>query len=403
MTNPDPRELPELAEFRRDTRAWIAEHRPAAPSFVLPQSFLEVETREQFDYLRAWQGALYRAGLVGFDVPREYGGQGVSPERAAVVSQELTRARAPFLVNLLGLRWAGPTILAYGTEEQKRRLIPPLLAADEIWCQGFSEPGSGSDLASLTTRAEPDGAGGWRVTGHKVWTTMAHVADWMILLARTGPAKYDGLSYFLFPMKTDGVRVEPLVKMTGEGGFNQVIFDGAPMPRESLLGQEGQGWRVAMTTLAFERGVEGGRERGAEDLALVWRVADLAARARRDGAPAIDDPVLADQLVSLWIEAEAIGVSALRMRVPGLVADRPLALPLMHKLVFTELAQRATRLACQLLGTEAVLWMGDARAPDDGDWPRAFLNSYGFTIGGGTSEVQRNILGERVLGLPKSK
>jgi alkylation response protein AidB-like acyl-CoA dehydrogenase len=205
-------------------------------------------------------------------------------------------------------------------------------------------------------------------------------------------------------MKSAGVRVEPLVKMTGEGGFNQVVFEDAPMPRSSLLGQEGQGWRVAMTTLAFERGAEGqARERGADDLALVLRAAELAARARRDGAPAIDDPVLADQLVSLWIEAEAIGLSALRARVPGLVADRPLAIPFMHKLVFTELAQRTARLACQLLGSEAMLWMGDARAPDGGDWPRAYLNSYGFTIGGGTSEVQRNILGERVLGLPKSK
>ena len=399
----EPREPSELADFRREVRAWIAANRPAAPDFVLPQSFLEVETREQFDYLRAWQNALYRAGLLGFDVPREYGGQGIEPERAAVVSQELTRARAPFLLNLVGLRWAGPTILTYGTEEQKKRLLPPLLAADEIWCQGFSEPGAGSDLASLTTRADPHDDG-WRVTGHKVWTTLAHFADWMILLARTGPAKYDGLSYFLFPMKSAGVRVEPLVKMTGEGGFNQVVFEDAPMPRSSLLGQEGQGWRVAMTTLAFERGAEGqAGERGAGDLALVLRVAELAARARRDGAPAIDDPVLADQLVSLWIEAEAIGLSALRARVPGLVADRPLAIPFMHKLVFTELAQRTARLACQLLGSEAMLWMGDARAPDGGDWPRAYLNSYGFTIGGGTSEVQRNILGERVLGLPKSK
>jgi alkylation response protein AidB-like acyl-CoA dehydrogenase len=399
----EPREQPELADFRREVRAWIAANRPAAPDFVLPQSFLEVETREQFDYLRAWQNALYRAGLLGFDVPREYGGQGIAPERAAVVSQELTRARAPFLLNLVAVRWAGPTILTYGTEEQKKRLLPPLLAADEIWCQGFSEPGAGSDLASLTTRADPHDDG-WRVTGHKVWTTLAHFADWMILLARTGPAKYDGLSYFLFPMKSPGVRVEPLVKMTGEGGFNQVVFEDAPMPRSSLLGQEGQGWRIAMTTLTFERGAEGqSRERGADDLALVLRVAELAARARRDGAPAIDDPVLADQLVSLWIEAEAIGLSALRASAPGLVADRPLAIPFMHKLVFTELAQRTARLACQLLGSEAMLWMGDARAPDGGDWPRAYLNSYGFTIGGGTSEVQRNILGERVLGLPKSK
>src|SRR5262245_51988389 len=148
MTTAEPRESPELAEFRREVRAWIAENRPAPPSFVMPQSFLEVETREQFEYLRGWQNTLYRAGLLGFDVPAEYGGQGIAPDRAAVVSQELSRAQAPFLLNLVGVRWVAPTILTYGTEEQKRRLVPPLLAADEIWCQGFSEPGSGSDLAS---------------------------------------------------------------------------------------------------------------------------------------------------------------------------------------------------------------------------------------------------------------
>jgi len=397
---------PELAEFRSGLRAWIQAHRPARPDFTLPQSFLEVETRQQFDYLREWQHQLYDAGWLGFDVPREYGGQGVDPARQRVVGQELALAGAPFLVNLIGLQWAGPTILAFGTEEQKRAHLPGILSASEIWCQGFSEPGAGSDLASLQTRAVRADDGGWRVTGHKVWTTLAHFARWMILLARTDPEapRYQGLSYFLFPMDAPGVTIQPLVKMTREGGFNQVLFDQAPAPAAALLGAEGQGWRIAITTLLFERGASDSQSRDrAEDVRLLERLIALARTARRDGRPAIDDPLIRDRLAQLWIDAEALRAGGKRSAVPGLTGDFPMALPMMHKLVFSELAQRAGRLACDILGSEAALWMGDPRAPDGGDWPRALMNSYGFTIGGGTSEIQRNIIGERVLGLPKSK
>jgi alkylation response protein AidB-like acyl-CoA dehydrogenase len=396
----------ELSEFRREVRTWIAENRPPEPTFMLPQSFLEVETRDQFEHLRDWQNAVYRAGYLGFDVPEAYGGRGVDPERHAVVASELGRARAPFLVNVIGLQWAGPTILHYGTEEQKKRYLGPILSGEEIWCQGFSEPGAGSDLASLTTRAART-TDGWEVTGHKVWTTLAHFAKWMILLARTDQdaSRYSGLSYFLFPMDAERVTIEPLVKMTGEGGFNQVLFDRAPMPPAALLGGEGEGWRVAMTTLTFERGAAAAssRERITEDTENLRRVAELCRRARRDGRAAIDDPVIADELARLWIELEAMRHSGRRALVPGLCLDRPAALPLMHKLLFTEFYQRLSRAACRALGTEAMLWLGDPNAPDGAEWPRALMNSYGFTIGGGTSEVMRNILGERVLGLPKSK
>jgi hypothetical protein len=397
---------PELADFRQRVRAWIQEHKPEAPQFKLPQTFLEVESAQQFEYLRDWQRKVYDAGLLGFDTPEEYGGRGIASDKQRAVMQELTRARAPFLVNVIGLFWAGPTILAYGTEQQKARMLPPLLRGDEIWCQGFSEPGAGSDLASLETRAVRVGDA-WEVTGHKVWTTLAHVAKWMILLARTNPDvnKYLGLSYFLFPMEARGVTVQPLIKMTGEGGFNQVLFDQAPMSSDALLGEPGQGWQIAMTTLLFERGaVTGsGRERAAAFLVQIERLLSVARYARRDGRAVADDPVFRDRIVQLWIEAQALALGAARAAVDGLCQERPMALPLMSKLASSEWSQRLAELACEMLGTDAALWLGDPNAPFSAEWPRAYMNSFGYTIGGGTSEIQRNILGERVLGLPKSK
>jgi alkylation response protein AidB-like acyl-CoA dehydrogenase len=392
-----------LQAFRREVQDWIRNNKPDKPAFKLPQSFLEVESREQFNYLRDWQRKVYDAGYLGFDVPEEYGGRGVDRDRQRIVTQELIKARAPFFVNFIGLNWAGPVILAYGTEEQKKRLLGPLLSADEIWCQGFSEPGSGSDLASLTTRAVHT-ADGYEVTGHKVWTTLAHVAKWMILLARTDPDanKYAGLSFFLFPMDAPGVSVQPLVKMTGEGGFNQVIFDAAPMPADALLGEEGQGWQVAMTTLMFERGAAGdtGRERAAGFIEQIKRLVTVAGT-RRDGAPALADPVFRDRIAALWVEAQAMALGA--SRPEELSAQRPLALPLMSKLCASEWNQRLAELACEMLGADAALWLGDPDAPFDAEWPRAYMNSFGMTIGGGTSEILRNVIGERVLGLPKSK
>jgi alkylation response protein AidB-like acyl-CoA dehydrogenase len=399
-------ESKENAAFRREVRAWMEANRPPDPGFKLPQSFLEVESDRQFEFLRDWQRKIYEAGYLGLDWPAEYGGRGDPLKRQRIVSQEMARARVPFLVNVIGLQWAGPTILVHGTEEQKRRFLKPILSAEEIWCQGFSEPGAGSDLASVQTRAERT-ASGWEVSGHKVWTTLAHQSKWMILLARTDPqaGKYEGLSYFLCPMDAPGVTVQPLVKMTGEGGFNQVIFDHAPMPEDALLGRLGQGWQIAMTTLLFERGASEGSGGGQATASAesLRRVADLARRARRDGRLAAEDPVLRDRLVQLWITEEALRLGSLRARIPELVAERPQALRLMNKLVYSEFNQQLAELACEILGPETMLWLGDPRAMDRAEWPRAYLNSFGMTIGGGTSEIQRNILGERVLGLPKSK
>ncbi|MCC6641344.1 MAG: acyl-CoA dehydrogenase family protein [Deltaproteobacteria bacterium] len=382
-------------------------NRPPDPGFKLPQSFLEVESERQLDFLRAWQRKVYDAGYLGLDWPAEVGGRGDPAKRQRIVGQELARARAPFLVNAIGLQWAGPTILVYGTDAQKKRMLRPILSAEEIWCQGFSEPGAGSDLASATTRAEKQEDGSYRVTGHKVWTTLAHAAKWMILLARTDPSagKYEGLSFFLFPMDVPGVTVQPLVKMTGEGGFNQVIFDNAPMPADALLGREGQGWDVALTTLLFERGAAEGSGGGQATASgeSVRALVSVAQRARRETGFAADDPVFRDRIAQLWIEEEALRLSALRARVPELNADRPQALRLMNKLVYSEYNQRLSELACEMLGPDATLWLGDPCAVDRAEWPRAYMNSFGMTIGGGTSEILRNVIGERVLGLPKTR
>src|ERR1041385_7250803 len=399
-------ESDELLAFRSRVREWIVENKPKPPPFKLPQSFLEVESDEQFVFLRDWQRKVYDAGYLGFDTPEEYGGRGVDRDRHRIVMQELARARAPFFVNFIGLYWAGPTILRHGTEAQKKRLLGPLLRGDEIWCQGFSEPAYGSDLASLETRATKTETG-WVVTGHKVWTTLAHVSKWMILLARTDPSahKYAGLSYFLAPMDAPGITVQPLVKLTGEGGFNQVIFDRAPMPPDALIGAEGQGWEIAMTTLLFERGAgEGsGRERATLFMEQLKRALSLAERARAGGVRAADDPLVRDRLATLYIEAQAQALGAIRSGVPGLNTDRPFALRFSTKLVASEWNQRLTELACDIVGSESVYWLGDEHAFDKAEWQRAFLNSFGMTIGGGTSEIQRNILGERILDLPKSK
>jgi alkylation response protein AidB-like acyl-CoA dehydrogenase len=392
-------------QFRAGVRAWLAANAPGDPGFILPQNMLAVATREQFDFLRAWQRRVYDAGYVAAEWPHEYGGRGLPAGTQGIIDQEMARAGVPFMLNAIGLSWAGPTILRFGTEAQKRRFIPPLLRADEIWCQGFSEPEAGSDLASLRTRARRDGDD-YVIDGHKVWTTLAHFADYMILLARTDPdaLKHAGISYFLSPIKVAGVTVQPLIKMTGEGGFNQVLFSEVRIPRDALLGQEGQGWEIAVTTLSFERGAaEGSAGSSAGVVDAVGRVIAMARNLRRDGKPVLDDPVVRDRLAAFAIEEYAMRYSVPRSRIAGLTQDRPMALPLMRKLVSSEFTQRLADFASELQGYAGSLWVEDPAAIDNAKWQRTFLNSFGVTIGGGTSEILRNILGERVLRLPKSR
>ena len=391
----------ELDDLRARVREWLRANLPPAPPFALPQNALTVHSDEQMAWLRGWQARLYDAGFVGAEWPAQYGGRGLARGAQRAIDAELARAGAPFLVNNVALAWAGPMILHYGSEPQRQRFLAKLLRADEIWCQGFSEPGSGSDLASLRTRAARDGDA-YVIDGHKVWTSLGRFADYMILLARTDPSavKHAGISYFLSPMHAPGVEVRPLVKFTGEGGFNQVIFTNARIPADALLGREGQGWELATATLSFERGASEGSA-GASGVggSGLGEIVDMLRRS----APALrDDAVIRDRLASLAIEGTALRFNAARMRVAGLVADRPQALPLMAKLAGSEHTQRLTEFGVELLGGGASLWKDPAVA-DSGEWTHSYFNSYIGTIAGGTSEILRNVLGEKVLGLPKSR
>lgn len=241
-------------EFQVYARRWLAENRPPPSRERLPITPLEVMTVGQRDYLQDWQGKAHAAGLVGADYPVEYGGGGHEGFQR-IANQEMASAGTPLLINIVGLNMAAPTILVHGTEQQKRAFIPGCLSGSEIWCQGFSEPGAGSDMANQQTSAVRDGDR-WIINGHKVWTSLGHFAKWMILIARTSKHhKYDGLSYFLMPIEGHaGVTVKPLVKMTGESGFNEVIFDDAIVSDDQRLDDVGMGWTVAMTTLTYERG-----------------------------------------------------------------------------------------------------------------------------------------------------
>ncbi len=391
----------ELDELRARVREWLRANLPPAPPFALPQNALTVHSDEQMQWLRAWQARLYDAGFVGAEWPAAYGGRGLPRGAQRAIDAELDRACAPFLVNNVALAWAGPMILHYGTEPQRRRFLARLLRADEIWCQGFSEPDSGSDLASLRTRAVRDGDA-YVIDGHKVWTSLGRFADYMILLARTDPsaAKHAGISYFLSPMRAPGIEVRPLVKFTGEGGFNQVIFTNARIPADSLLGREGQGWELATATLSFERGASEGSA-GSSGVGGSG-IADLVASLRTAPPALRGDAVVRDRVAALAIEATALRFNAVRARVPALTADRPQALPLMAKLAGSEHTQRLTELGLELAGHAASLWK-DPAVSGSGEWAHSYFNSYIGTIAGGTSEILRNVLGEKVLGLAKSR
>jgi len=396
-------EAPELREFREYARRWLRENAPPPPPVRLPLSAIEVMTEPQRDYLQAWQRRCYEAGLVGCDYPKPYGGGGHTGFQR-VANQELGRAPVPFLINLVGLNMAAPTILVHGSEEQKQRFIPGALSGDEIWCQGFSEPGAGSDMANQQTLAVRHGEH-WVVNGHKVWTSLGHFAKWMILIARTSKEhKYDGLTYFLCPIAGHaGVTVRPLLKITGESGFNEVLFEDARIPDTNRLDDVGKGWTVAMTTLTYERGAaESAGGGGGDGPSPTQRLIDLARDSWRDGECAANDPVTRDAIVQRAIVAEGLRQNGRRARVPAL-CDHPMRLPLQQKLTASEFVQQNARLGVEIAGARSTLYKLDEKAPSQGYWPLAYMNSYGHTIAAGTNEIQRNILGERVLGLPKSK
>ncbi len=401
MTDADPKEL---AEFAADADAWFAGNVELDPGFRLPLTFMEVGEDRQFDFLRDWQRRVWEAGYLGAAWPKEYGGRGLPQAFQSAADDAFRKHHAPIMLNAIGLNWTGPLLLDIGTEAHKKAYLKGILSAEDIWCQGFSEPDHGSDLGNAQTRAVRDGDQ-YVVNGSKIWTTLGGYAKYMILLARTdpqAPRKYDGLSFFLAPMTVPGVETRPIRKLTGEYGFHQCFFTDARIPASSLVGGEGAGWKVAMQTLLYERGARGGqagglmmREQSAFD------VVDLAKRMVRDGAPVLDDPVLRDQMVDFLIEIQGNMLARQRLAMDPLNQDRPQGLPLSQKLRTTELARRANEFAVTLTGAGGAYYVDDPNAVDDGIWMRGYLNAFSATIGGGTSQIQRNIVGEHVLGLPK--
>jgi len=395
-----------VEEFGKHAEAWFAEHTPRDVPFMMPLTFMEVGTDEQFEFLRDWQYKVHAAGYLGAHWPKEYGGGGLTQAHQDAATRAMRNNAAPIMLNAIGIGWAGPLILDTGTEEDKRRYLPGILSADDIWCQGFSEPDNGSDLGNAQLKAVRDGDE-YVLNGSKIWTTQGNYAKYMILLARTdfnAPNKYAGLSFFLSPMQIPGVETTKIRKLTGEFGFTQTFFTDARIPADCLMGEEGQGWKVAMRTLEYERGARKG-EAGGYTISQTdpMEVVGLAKRAVRNGKPALEDPVMRDRLIAQMIEAQAMLANRERAKIAPLVSERPFALPMLSKLQFTEYARETGELALGLEGAQSGYYVGEDASREDGYWQRSYLNAFSATIGGGTSQIQRNIIGEHVLGLPKTK
>ena len=383
-------------DFLEGLRAWLAAHLPKAWTRA-PHG--QEAALADVTALREFQAALHAAGYLGIGWPEEYGGRPGTPLRQFLVDEELVRRRAPALVGLLGVAMAGPTILACGSDTQKRRFLAPILDARELWCQGYSEPGSGSDLASLRTRGERDGDA-LVVTGHKIWTTNAHYADWMFALVRTDPdaPKHRGISYVLIDMRSPGIAVRPLVQMTKDAGFNEVFLDRVRVPLENVVGGLERGWTVANATLGHERDMLGS---AAHTRNLFEGLLRVARRASRRGRPAAEDPLVRQRLAELRIAVEAMRLHSLRL-LSAAARGRPAGLAgLVTKLDVTWLNHRIAELAIELLGAQGPLYRGSRLLVDEGFWPREWMFSLGMIIGGGTTQIQKNIIAQRGLGLPR--
>jgi alkylation response protein AidB-like acyl-CoA dehydrogenase len=389
---------PEHAAFRAEFREWLADNLPPELCADDAQDQRVAPDRESLEARIQWQKKMHAAGWVGISWPKEYGGRGANFMQQVIFEEEYARARAPVLPAASALNLLGPTLIHWGSEEQKKRHLPAILAAEELWCQGYSEPGAGADLASLKTRAVDEG-GHFRVNGQKVWTSGAHFAHWCFLLVRTDPQapKHRGISYLLVDMKTPGITVRPLVLLNGHRHFNEVFFEDVAVPKENLVGPLNEGWKVAITTLMFERSGAGGRDH----MAQIARLFELAKIFPNRQEPGWNDSHIRQQLAQLLIDANALQVTRLRSLTRRLRGEPPGPEGSILKLFGSELAVRIADFASTLLGPYATVDADTEAVPDASRWFHRVLGARQYTIAGGTSEIQRNIIGERVLGLPK--
>ena len=384
---------PSEQQFRDELRAWLQANVP--PPWT--GSTAAEEKSEYFDFLRNWQKKVGEAGWAGISWPKEYGGRGAAIIEQAIWQEEWARAEAPQLINALGLYLIGPTIITAGTEEQKKRFLPKILSAEEIWCQGFSEPNAGSDVASLGTKAVLDGDH-FIVNGQKIWTSLAHVADWCLLLVRTDPnaPKHKGITALLVDMQAPGVVVRPLRQITGDASFNEVFLDNVRVPLSNVLGEVNKGWQTAITTLMNERAHLG----AGTYIAFRRNLDALIARARemkRNGHTASQDPLVRQKLAQAFLELEIFRLNNTRSLSKLSKTGIPGPEGSILKIFWSEYNQRFQQAAMEILGPYAQL-----HSFDNGRWVFDYLRTRANTIEAGTSEILRNIVAERVLGLPKS-
>jgi alkylation response protein AidB-like acyl-CoA dehydrogenase len=380
-----------LSTFRDELRTWLVEHPPPAVEVAA--------TTEDADALRAWQRALAADRWVAIHWPEEYGGRGAELAQVAIYNEELARAQAPQILGRAGVSLVGPTLMAHGTEAQRRTWMPRILSGDDVWCQLFSEPDAGSDLTALSTRADKRG-GVYVVTGQKVWSSYARFADWGIALVRTDPdaPRHAGISMLAIPMTVPGVEVRPLRQLTGESEFNEVFLDAVEVPVDHLIGTENEGWRVANTTLANERGASFiWKEQVLQEMA----VAELTKTCARRGL--LGDPRVRQRIAQVWIDIEIFRLHNARTRDRLARGDELGAESSLVKLHWAGTSQRLYETAVSVLGPDGLLLPDDPDAVDHGRWARELLATRANSIMGGTSEIQRTIIGERLLGLPRER
>jgi alkylation response protein AidB-like acyl-CoA dehydrogenase len=388
--------------FRQELRSWLAVNLPEArggSGSVDDKLGVLHEGPGGWERRLKWHRKLNEGGWVGLSWPKEYGGRDATITQQLIYGEEMARVNAPMLVNVLGIMLVGPTLIRLGTEEQKKRYIPKILSAEEIWCQGYSEPNAGSDVASLQTRAIEDGDS-FVVNGQKIWTSDAHHADWCILLVRTDldAPKHKGISYILLDMHSPGVTVRPLVQITGEASFNEVFFEDVRVPKKNLIGEKNQGWQVAIMTLMFDRA---GVVDFFDAMGIVNELVELAKSLPSNGHRAWDEPNVRQKLAEFACEASALKFSGYRQLTRRLKGLPPGPEGSVLKLGNSDLNLRMNKFAMEMLGPYGQLEFKAPHAFDKGIWSYRMLSSRALTIAGGTNEVQHNIIGERVLGLPK--
>jgi len=387
----------EEERFRKKIGDWLDRHLPAGwgtPAFRAPETM-----EEEVAFTKGWLRKLDEGGWAGLSWPKEYGGRGSSLVEQLIYHEEYARRRAPSLMSLgVGIALVGPTLIHHGTEAQKKRFLPKILSGEELWCQGFSEPNSGSDLASLRTRAEIVGDE-LVINGQKIWTSYARFAQWCILLVRTNPSapKHKGITYVLLDMSTPGITIRPLREMTGHSWFNEVFFDGVRVPRANVVGAIDAGWQITMTTLGHERSVGAPHSRLMEELKDLIRLARSLAPGAR-----IADPVLRQKIAQHFIETEIMRFSGYRTLTQVIRSGQPGPEGSILKLFWSELDQRMKDTAIEVEGAYSHLAKGSPWAVEDGRWQHELLWARAATIYAGTSEVQRNIVAGRVLGLPRA-